>query len=329
MNNFYPQGDYQNLYETQQKIHREKKQLRHISLLIGLGVLGMIFVSNLAGVILFSKTIAAQYENNLSFQLAVESVLAIVMIGLPFWFIIQFFDKREEFVIPFGMGTNKKFFLLFIPIGVAACFVGSMGTGILTALLEKVAGVTFTMEEYSIPTTAFGMSLFFLRSAIIPALVEEFAIRGVAMQALRKYGDKFAIVASAFIFAIMHGNMIQIPFAFVAGIAIGYAVMVTGSIWVGVIIHFINNSMSVLVSLFAENSAHSEIINGAYGVIIVIAIIVGGVCFYIFNGDKNKPRLSTGTSVLKTSEKANNFIFTVPMILSIIYMAYVTSQYIE
>ena len=64
--------------------------------------------------------------------------------------------------------------------------------------------------------------------------IEEFAMRGVVMQSLRKYGDWFAIIMSSLVLALVHGNMVQIPFAFIAGIAIGYAVTVTGSMWTGV-----------------------------------------------------------------------------------------------
>lgn len=74
-------------------------------------------------------------------------------------------------------------------------------------------------------------------------------MRGVVMQPLRKYGDWFAILTSAFVFALMHGNLVQAPFAFIAGIGLGYAVIASGSLWTGILIHLLNNSISVIQTI--------------------------------------------------------------------------------
>ena len=74
-------------------------------------------------------------------------------------------------------------------------------------------------------------------------------MRGVVMQPLRKYGDWFAILTSAFVFALMHGNLVQAPFAFIAGIGLGYAVIASGSLWTGILVHLLNNSISVIQTI--------------------------------------------------------------------------------
>ena len=66
------------------------------------------------------------------------------------------------------------------------------------------------------------------------------------MHSLRKYGDFFAIFASAFIFGIMHRNVVQGLNAFCFGIFMGYAVIITKSIWTSVILHMINNLIATL-----------------------------------------------------------------------------------
>ena len=86
-----------------------------------------------------------------------------------------------------------------------------------------------------------GRIIYALSVAVVAPLVEEFAMRGVVMQPLKKYGRWFAIIASSLVFGVLHGNFIQAPFALIAGIGIGYAVCVTDSIWTGVLIHFCNN----------------------------------------------------------------------------------------
>ena len=85
-------------------------------------------------------------------------------------------------------------------------------------------------------------------------------MRGVVMQPLRKFGDRFAIVASAVLFAILHGNMVQIPFAFVAGLALGYFAIVTNSIWTSVVIHSLNNLSAVIISIYYTNHSESDML---------------------------------------------------------------------
>ena len=46
--------------------------------------------------------------------------------------------------------------------------------------------------------------------------------------------------------------MTQFPNAFLMGLVIGYFVVKTNSIWTGIVIHFVNNALSVLVSLAVE-----------------------------------------------------------------------------
>jgi len=92
------------------------------------------------------------------------------------------------------------------------------------------------------------IALSFLSMAIIPALVEEFLFRGVILKNLMPYGKTVAVVISALLFGLMHQNFFQFLYAFAAGLMLGYVFLLTGSVWCGVLIHFINNFISVLDS---------------------------------------------------------------------------------
>lgn len=45
--------------------------------------------------------------------------------------------------------------------------------------------------------------------------------RGYFLRLLRPYGTWFAVIVTAILFALMHGNILQIPFAFLVGLACG------------------------------------------------------------------------------------------------------------
>lgn len=81
--------------------------------------------------------------------------------------------------------------------------------------------------------------------AVIPAFVEEILFRGVILSNLMPYGRGVAILESAVLFGLMHGNILQFFYTTLMGIVLGFVCVKTKSIWCGVGIHFFNNAVSV------------------------------------------------------------------------------------
>lgn len=98
---------------------------------------------------------------------------------------------------------------------------------------------------------SFWLDLLFI--AVIPALSEEFAFRGVIFHTLKKHGMWFAVVCSALFFGMMHLNFNQFSYTFVIGIVMALAVLATGSIWGSVLVHFTLNANSVLLMKAMES----------------------------------------------------------------------------
>jgi membrane protease YdiL (CAAX protease family) len=94
-------------------------------------------------------------------------------------------------------------------------------------VLENVAGDTDTF------------SMFFYVCFLAPVF-EEILFRGLILRQLEPYGKKFAILASAFLFGMFHGNLVQTPYAFVAGLVLGYVAIEYNVIW-AMVLHMINN----------------------------------------------------------------------------------------
>ena len=92
-------------------------------------------------------------------------------------------------------------------------------------------------------------------SAVLPALLEEMVFRGYMLSLLRPYGQTAALFLTALLFGMMHGGIIQVPFAFIAGLAFGFIALRTGSIWPSVVLHFLNNAYATCTQygeLFAK-----------------------------------------------------------------------------
>ena len=82
--------------------------------------------------------------------------------------------------------------------------------------------------------------------AIFPAVSEELLTRGVVLSGLKKGGYVFAILMSGFLFAIMHGNPLQLIHQFILGVIFSYLVVISGSILPAIFGHFFNNFLSVI-----------------------------------------------------------------------------------
>ena len=140
-------------------------------------------------------------------------------------------------------------------------------------------GVNSSLDT-GVPYTFNGVAnvLYVIGVAVIPPLVEELGFRGVMLSALRRYGDGFAVVVTALAFGLFHGNPIQIPFAFCVGLALAYIMVRTNNLLLCVIIHALNNGISVFFELIApyvsEGMYNLLNVTIAYGLILVGAICV-------------------------------------------------------
>lgn len=128
-----------------------------------------------------------------------------------------------------------------------------IGMGMWTNYLNELAGLPNTMEE--VFNTMINNPLGIISIVIMAPLMEELLFRG-AMQGylLRKWKNQiWAIVLPALLFGIVHGNPMQIPFAFVTGLILGWVFYRTGSLLPGMLMHFVNNASSVLLYHLSDN----------------------------------------------------------------------------
>lgn len=301
------------------KKNSERFQLYMVSSAIGIGMVGYLLMSRL-----FSKILGAIYNTlddetylrlaqSSIFQNAVYIIYAILCVVLPFvlvYFIIRCFAPTKLLYNKPQKGA-KLLPLMFIGLGL--CVLGNYATVIFSTITEALFRSTPTGAPSDVTSASqislVGFLVSIASTAVMPALAEEFALRGVVMQPLRKFGDKFAVVISALVFSIIHGNFEQIPFAFVVGLALGYVVIRTDSIWAGVLLHFLNNFWAVCseyLSYLVPQTVHIVIYHGT-NLLICTAAIISAVYLYekdVKNGitegvlEKSKSILSTFESIV-------------------------------
>lgn len=110
------------------------------------------------------------------------------------------------------------------------------------ALLERI----FAAELH------LGLALLFV--AVTPAICEEIIFRGYLQRNVeRRLGAAASIVIVGILFGIFHVRFTEFIPLVILGCYLGYVVWVSGSLWVGVLGHLLNNGAAVLVSHYAQS----------------------------------------------------------------------------
>ena len=131
----------------------------------------------------------------------------------------------------------------------------------------------------------------FLTVAIFAPIFEEWMCRGMVLRGLlTKMKPGWAIVVSALFFAVIHANPWQALNAFMIGLVMGYVYYKTGSLILTMIIHFVNNGTSVILSHldsmkdYADVDSWMEVMDkGTYYLVLTVSVIILAACLWAFS----------------------------------------------
>lgn len=155
-----------------------------------------------------------------------------------------------------------------------------------------------------------------LLAGIIGPVVEELIYRGFIMRRLESHGKVFAVVTSAILFGLMHGNPIQLISASLTGLVYGYVTMRFGIKW-SMLLHCFHNL--ILVHLISVELG--RLTGTAAMELILTALML--VCFVIavMYALRHRAELKAPVSGGETAPKSSYFriYISIPMIIFILY----------
>lgn len=324
MNYFY--NDPSSFY-----LHRQenKSRIKKLGLLVGGAFLLYVVLQNLLYIIFDFAGLTELYSSDPVYQSAVDIVLICISLPLPFYILGKRMKKISLVAEPLNL--DKPYSAaktgLAVVAGVGLCMLSNIITSFITVFMEAF-NLHLKSPDVEMPTGTAGIIISVVRLVICAAMTEEIVMRGYVMGNLRAYGDKFAIIMSSVMFAAMHGNLVQAPFALIAGFALGYFSIKTGSLWTGIIIHALNNTISVVIT-YATEGLSEEKANMLAAILIYGLIFVGALAFILFRMITKDRPLTDNCRALSLKEKCSAFILNPTMLLSFAYMLYITSFYIE
>lgn len=217
---------------------------RRLCLRLGAAMLCHFVLINAVMVTVLSLVDALSYDldyrtYNLIYQLLYAALyLASFMLPVAFFRVLD----HDEPPQPMGMAptlTWRTVPMIFAVLGVnlPCAYLNSLFMELLESmgienLLNYAESEIYYPEDYV---------LLHLTLALVPAFCEEFLFRGLICGRLLPYGKTVAIVGSAVLFGLMHGNLGQLFYTTMAGIMLGWCYAETRSIWPGVLAHMLNN----------------------------------------------------------------------------------------
>lgn len=158
----------------------------------------------------------------------------------------------------------------------------TMGLQSISILLQQIFRMlsgTEGISEEMVSAMSFGNGtasdiVLFLYMVIVGPIGEELVYRGMALKNLSCVSRKFAIISSALLFGLMHGNILQFIIGFIIGIFFAYIDVKADSILPSTILHIINNFIAVVMSI-SELTLSENVYDTAVTVYIAAAIIAG------------------------------------------------------
>lgn len=109
-------------------------------------------------------------------------------------------------------------------------------------------------------TTPMDFAIHLVVFALIPAIGEELLFRGVIMRISYSNSQNihFAILIAAAIFGIAHGSVYNFLPIMLMGVLLGYIYYLSGSIWLSILAHFMNNALAALGIFLINTKSVSE-----------------------------------------------------------------------
>lgn len=254
----------------------ERKKIRWHYNKVGIVILVNILIFNVIGIALlygisaiFAGSISADAVHDTKIKLLSNPMLYLAFaIGVPIF--------SETVVILLGkklLGVKfKQLFTLegFNGAGVVKTATVSLGlqtatviiVAVLVALLQALGGEMvqpdFTVEN----STILSDILLYSYVCLLGPVLEELLYRGILLQSLRKYNERFAIVISAMIFGMMHENPTQCILGMLVGIPLAIITIKSGSILPAIFTHIIVNTSNVVFALMlmSDKSAYDSML---------------------------------------------------------------------
>ncbi len=135
----------------------------------------------------------------------------------------------------------------------------SIITNIILQLLKSLLHLNFSDISFDFGDGIGGFIVSFVSLSIFAPIFEEIIFRSAVYRHTEIMGQSFAVVFSAIVFALMHGNLEQLPYTFVMGLGFAYLFAKTRSLLIPMLLHFLTNTTTVIFTSIIDTTDTDEL----------------------------------------------------------------------
>lgn len=214
---------------------------------------------------------------------SVGSNLASGLIYFAYMFIpfaLQSYFLRENpfHIVPMRAPRNWRGIFPGLAAVLAVAGLASLVTAYMQAFLGFIGLQATSPEGLALPQSGPAAAIYVLQICVLAPVCEEFIFRGMILQNLRRFGNGFAVVTSSLLFAMVHGDLLQMPLAFMMGVVFGVLAVELDSIWVTIGMHAAVNGLSVITDAVSRQTGDGT----AQVLYYVVTIVALGICVLLY-----------------------------------------------
>ena len=269
---------------------------------IGFGIFVSMLSIQLIQVIL--ALLAARFFSSFTQSAWYSWVLVAVstyLVGYPLFFLIT---KKIPTTPPSvkRWATGREFAGYGV-VSFAAMYLFNFVSVVLITLIGMLKGGTVSnpLAEVTSGSSVWASLLF---GCVGAPVLEELVFRKILIDKLRPFSDAFCVFVSAFIFALFHGNLSQMLYAFALGAIFAYLTIRTGSCRNSIVLHMAVNLFGMILVPGVTGWAAqllprlSALVTGVVLLLLLALVVLGVILFFL-----NRKRLvfSPGTYRLEGS----------------------------
>ena len=183
-----------------------------------------------------------------SYYLSIFTQIGIILL-LP-TLLLKFITKsKTKDVVKFCCykKVSYKVVLVSVLLGAVVFFLNVYVSNFFNSIIS-LFGYKHASSGGTADASWLGLVLSLICTAVLPAICEEALHRGMLLNGNSMLGVKKSILISGVLFGLLHLNIEQFFYATIIGLFLGYLCWGCSSIWPCIIVHFMNNALSVLLS---------------------------------------------------------------------------------
>lgn len=183
----------------------------------------------------------------------IVAYLIIIPLGMLFF---HLFKKKDERIRLKGIFSKPQKGALWITKWLVISFSVDMAASLLVGVIAIIVKQTIGVNLRGLESIFAGASFVTVPTCLVDALsmlvfapiFEELLFRGLVFKNDEKCGQVFAIITSSLLFGLWHRTFEQLIVGFVIGVFSCYLYIRTKSIIPSMMLHFINNAKSFLIT---------------------------------------------------------------------------------